>query len=67
MRPELRAKVSSACAALGVMLLVVAGVIADPAIPALAGVALLAASHVLTPCRDQITKWWRHRVLRQPE
>ncbi len=57
-------KVSAACAALGVMLLVIAGVLADPAVPALLGVALLAASHVLTPCRDQITRWWRQRISR---
>ena len=62
MPPDLRAKVSAACAALGVMLLIAASLLADPAVPALAGVALLAVSHVLTPCRDQITRWWRQRI-----
>ena len=62
-------KVSAACAALGVLLLVASGVMSsnwNPAIPALSGFALLVVSHVLTPCQDQITRFWRHRVLRQP-
>jgi hypothetical protein len=53
-----------------VLLLVLAGVQPadwNPAIPALSGFALLAVSHVLTPCQDQITRFWRHRVLRQPK
>jgi hypothetical protein len=62
-----RERISAGCAAIGVMLLVAAGILpadAYPALPLLVGLALLAVSHVLTPCRDQITKWWRHRVLR---
>jgi len=63
-----REQLSAACAALGVLLLALAGVLPAhwyPAVPLLAGVALLAASHTLTPCRDQITKWWQRRILRQ--
>jgi len=60
-----RERVSAACAALGVLLLVAAGTLQDAGIALLGGVALLAVSHALPPCRDQITKWWRQRVLRQ--
>lgn len=56
---------SSACAALGVLMVVLATLL--PAhwhpIPLLfAGLALIAVSHVLTPCQDQITRWWRSRI-----
>jgi hypothetical protein len=53
-----------------VLLLVTAAVSpADgyPAVQLFAGLACLAVSHVLTPCQDQITRWWRHRVLKQDE
>jgi hypothetical protein len=51
---------SNACACAGVVLLVFAGL--APAewypLPALfAGLALLAVSHVLTPCLDRIAVW----------
>jgi len=65
----LRDKTSHACAAAGVLLLAVATVLRDEGyavILFLAGVAFLAVSHVLTPCRDQITRWWRERILKQP-
>jgi hypothetical protein len=26
------------------------------------GLALIVLSHLLTPCRDQITRWWRARI-----
>lgn len=51
---------SSVCASLGVLLVVYAGVAPTEwyAIPALmAGLALLAVSHVLTPCLDRIAAW----------
>jgi len=58
-------RMSFACAAPGVAMVVLAAVL--PAqwhpVPLLfAGLALIAVSHVLTPCRDQITRWWRGRI-----
>jgi hypothetical protein len=56
---------SFACAAPGVVMVILATLL--PAhwhpVPLLfAGLALIAVSHVLTPCRDQITRWWRARI-----
>ena len=54
------AHVSSVCACVGVILLIVAGVAHDEsyAVPVLfAGLALLVVSHVLTPCIDRIAVW----------
>lgn len=51
---------SSVCASLGVLLVLYAGVAPAEgyAIPApFAGLALLAVSHVLTPCLDRIAVW----------
>jgi len=46
-----------------VLLLVLAGALEwHPGILICAGVACLVVSHVLTPCEDQITKWWRERL-----
>ncbi|MGQ0653473.1 MAG: hypothetical protein ACT4P4_14595 [Betaproteobacteria bacterium] len=62
-----RTRISGACAAAGVLLLLVASALPDdwyPALPFFLGLALIAASHVLTPCQDQITRWWRHRILK---
>ena len=59
--------ISRVCAAVGVGLLVLATLSPDdwhPAVPLFAGLALIAVSHVLTPCRDQITPWWRARLSR---
>lgn len=56
---------SSVCASLGVLLVVYAGVAPAEwyAIPALwAGLALLAVSHVLTPCLDRIAVWRKQRL-----
>ena len=64
----LRDKASQGCAAAGVLLLAVATVLREEGYAVfvfLLGFAFLAVSHVLTPCRDQITRWWRERVLRQ--
>jgi hypothetical protein len=61
-----RIRTSNACAAAGVFLLVLAGVTPEewlPVIPLLLGVALLVVSHWLTPCQDQITRWWRRHVV----
>lgn len=60
-----RIRVSNAFAGVGVLFLVLAGVSPGegaPAILALGGLLLVAISHVLTPCEDQITKWWRERL-----
>jgi len=46
-----------------VLLLVLAGALEwYPGVLIFAGFASLAVSHVLTPCEDQITKWWRERL-----
>ena len=62
-----RGTVSKACAATGVVMLVLAVALPatwHPAIPLFTGLALIAVSHVLTPCQDQITRWWRSRISR---
>jgi len=62
--------VSGACAAAGVGLLVLATLLPEewhPAVALFAGLALLAVSHVLTPCQDQITRWWRDIIENKPE
>lgn len=59
--------VSKVCAAVGVVLLLLAVAVPltwEPAIPLFIGLALIAVSHVLTPCQDQITRWWRSRISR---
>jgi hypothetical protein len=63
-----RIRISNACAVVGVVLLVLAGVSPaawQPVLPLFAGLALIAVSHVLTPCQDQITQWWRRRIARR--
>jgi hypothetical protein len=35
-----------------------------PSVPLFTGLACVAVSHVLTPCQDQITRWWRARISR---
>jgi len=62
-----RVRVSHGCAAAGVALLVAASILHDrwyAFIPLFVGLFFLAVSHVLTPCQDQITRWWR-RVIRK--
>ena len=62
-----RARISGWCAAAGVLLLVAASILHEEAyafIPLLTGLTLIGVSHVLTPCQDQITRWWRSRVTR---
>jgi hypothetical protein len=64
----LRDRTSQICAAIGVVLLVAASVLQDQTYAVfgfLVGLAFIAVAHVLTPCRDQITRWWRERVLKQ--
>jgi hypothetical protein len=64
----MKARVSALCAAAGVALLALAALLPErwiPAIPLFLGLALLAVSHVLTPCQDQITKWWRRIIERK--
>lgn len=54
--------VSSACACIGVVLLVFAGVAPDewhPAVALMTGLVLLVVSHALTPCLDRIAVWRR--------
>lgn len=63
----MKARISGICAAAGVALLVLAALLPErwiPVIPLFLGLALLAVSHVLTPCQDQITKWWRRIITR---
>ncbi len=63
-------RTSFACAAPGVVMVVLAAVLPPQwhPVPLLfAGLALIAVSHVLTPCRDQITRWWRSRISRSPD
>ena len=58
-------RISAACACMGVLLLVIASLLPTawyPMVPLFLGLALLAVSHVLTPCQDQITRWWRRRI-----
>jgi len=67
MQSSARVRVSSGFAAVGVLLVVVTALWpADwyPAAPLFAGLACIAVSHVLTPCQDQITRWWRARLKR---
>ena len=64
----MRNQASQACAAAGVLLLAIAVALRDEnhaVFLFLTGIAFLAVSHVLTPCRDQITRWWRERILKQ--
>ena len=66
--PETRVRLSNVCAVIGVLLLMVAGVAPaewHPAVPLFLGLALISVSHVLTPCQDQITRWWRSRISRR--
>jgi hypothetical protein len=61
-----RSRLSIGCAISGVFLLLLAAALPSdwyPAIPLFLGLLLLCISHVLTPCRDQITQWWRRRLL----
>jgi len=58
-------RISSACAALGVFTVVLATLLPahwQPVPLLFAGITLIAVSHVLTPCQDQITRWWRSRI-----
>ena len=60
--------ISAACAAVGVVLLALAALLPErwyPMIPLFLGLALLVVSHVLTPCQDQITRWWRRIIERK--
>jgi len=62
-----RIKISNGCAVVGVLLLVLASVLpagSYPVLPLFLGLALIVVSHVLTPCQDQITRWWRRRISR---
>ncbi len=60
-----RTGISNALAGAGVLFLVLAGAVSADwyaAISLFLGMTCLVASHVLTPCQDQITKWWRERL-----
>jgi hypothetical protein len=55
-----RATASNICASLGVLLLIFAGLASADwyaAVALFVGLALLAVSHVLTPCLDRIAVW----------
>ena len=63
---RIRVRLSIGCAMSGVFLLLLAGALPSdwyPVIPLFLGLLLVCISHVLTPCRDQITQWWRQRLL----
>jgi hypothetical protein len=56
----MRTGVSSVCASVGVLLVVVAGVVREGQLAAfslMAGLGLLVVSHWLTPCLDRIAVW----------
>jgi len=57
-----RTAVSSACACVGVVLVVVATVLSSAAI-LMTGLALLLVAHVLEPCLDRIAVW-RKKLLK---
>jgi len=65
-KANIRIRVSNGCAIGGVFLLLLAGISPSewhPAIALFLGLLLICISHVLTPCQDQITQWWRQRLL----
>src|SRR5205085_7354372 len=60
-----RVGISNGFAGVGVLLLVLASVSPPdwyPIVQLFAGLAFIAVSHVLTPCKDQITRWWNSRL-----
>ncbi len=60
---------SDACACAGVLLLLFAGIAPAEWYPAVAlflGLALLAVSHLLTPCQDRIATWRASRSKLSP-
>ena len=60
-----RVEASNVFAGVGVLLLVSASVSpADwyPSVQLFIGLAFIAISHVLTPCQDQVTRWWNARL-----
>jgi hypothetical protein len=62
-----RVTLSNYLAAIGVALLILATVSpADwyPPVQLFTGLGFIAVSHVLTPCQDQLTKWWNAHVSR---
>jgi hypothetical protein len=62
-----RIRISNGCAAVGVLMLVLAGAMPEtwyPVVPLVLGIGLLVVSHWLTPCQDQITQWWRRKIRR---
>lgn len=63
----MKVSVSNSFAAMGVFLLISASVSPEtwyPGAQLLTGLACLVVSHALTPCKDQITQWWRRRISR---
>jgi hypothetical protein len=64
-KPPMRVRLSHVCAAAGVVLLISSVLLpADwhPVVPLFAGLALLAVSHVLTPCVERIEQLRRARA-----
>ena len=62
-----RVSISNGFAAAGVFLLISATLSPAtwyPAAQLFTGLACLVVSHVLTPCQDQITRWWNERISR---
>jgi hypothetical protein len=64
-----RVRISNGCAVVGVLLLMLTAVLPArwlPAIPLFLGLALIVVAHVLTPCQDQMTEWWKRRISKSP-
>jgi len=65
---QTRVTTANWCAAVGVLLLILAGLSpADwyPVIPLFAGLALIAEAHILTPCENRIAQWRKARASEQ--
>jgi hypothetical protein len=64
----MKGAISIGFASIGVLLLVTAGASPPewhPGVQLLTGLAFVAVSHVLTPCQDELTRWWKARILKR--
>jgi hypothetical protein len=63
--PRRRVTLSNACSTAGVILLVLSALLPEhwyPVVPLFVGIALLAVSHVLTPCEERLEKLRKARA-----
>jgi len=68
MAGQTRITISNACAAVGVLLLLLAGLAPAswyPMVPLFVGLFLVAVAHLLTPCLDRIAVWRAARASRK--